>query len=141
MARKSPDAKAAELYRSGTNPPQPPADLRGAARAYWEHLVTTKPADHWTGASLLLLDRLCRTAATVAYVQRRFESNPASDDALRLIQVLVSLNASCANLAMKLRLTPQTIISPRSTGRNAETGTPVDALLGGASAEPFRVVQ
>lgn len=141
MGRKSPDAMAAALYRSGTDVPQPPTDLRGAARTYWQQLVTTKPPDHWTGASLLLLDRLCRTAATATYVQRRFESNPASADAIRLIQVLVQLNTSCSNLAMKLRLTPQTVTSARATGQNAETGVPPDALLGGVAKRPRPLLQ
>ena len=132
---------AASLYQSGTEVPQPPTDLRGTARTYWQQLVTTKPPDHWTGASLLLLDRLCRTAATAAYVQRRFESNPASDEGLRLIQVLVSLNASVSSLALRLRLTPQAIVSRDAKGRNAETGVPPDALLGGVAKRARAVLQ
>jgi hypothetical protein len=125
---------AASLYRTGSQPPQPPRDLKGVAQTYWEQLVTAKPPDHWNGGALLLLERLCRTAATAAYVQRRFERDPASDEALRLMQLLCNLNASVAGLAVKLRLTPQTTISPRSTGRNAEVGAPVDVLLGGRTS-------
>jgi hypothetical protein len=131
MARKSPAALAAELWRSGPNPPKPPADLTGPGKAYWSRLITSKPADHWTGASLILLDRLCRSLAAVDQVQKQLDANPSAPNAMQLVKAIVALNASCAGLAQKLRLTPQAVIGPRETGRNAETGTPVESLIGG----------
>jgi len=125
---------AGDLWRSGPQVPKPPRDLTGPGKAYWSQLITTKPADHWTGAAPILLDRLCRSLVAVDYVQKLLDADPSGPNAMQLVKAIVALNASCAGLAQKLRLTPQTIIGPRETGRNAETGPPIaEPLLGGAA--------
>src|SRR5262249_13282160 len=133
MARKSAEALAAELWRMGPKLPQPPRGLRGPARKYWATLIVSKPRDHWSGASLLLLHRLCQSAATAAVVQHRLDEDPVGPASGRLTRQISMLNSSVSALARQLRLTPQTTISARSTGRNAETGIPphLARLIGG----------
>jgi len=131
MARKSPAALAADLWRSGSLPPKPPDNLRGVARTYWTRLASSKPCDHWSGAGPLLLARLCQTLATAECIQKQLDADPAAPNAMQLIKALTGLNASAAQLATKLRLVPQAVIGPRETGRNAEPGPPDDALIGG----------
>jgi hypothetical protein len=102
----------------------------------WRSLLTSRPGDAWTPASLALLTRFVETDLAAARVARqlRRERDLADDRAGKLTRQLISLNASASMLLVRLRLTPQAAISRRAEGFNTERGAPSHPLLGGRAA-------
>jgi phage terminase small subunit len=133
MPRKSPEAIAASLYRTGVTPPEPPKDLSAAAQKVWRRLAGSRPGDWFDPAGQELLKRLCRTLVTAEAVHDQLDQAMGTTRAENLIKLTAQLNASVKALAVALRLTPQARIDWHSGQKDERWFDDEDGLLGGAA--------
>ena len=140
MPRKSVEAMAGELWRTGPEPPAPPAHLDREARAIWRDIVASRSPSYFDPAARILLESFCGlTVAARAAMKRLQAAEPASREAKLATGVVVKLTLAMCTLAVKLRLTPSSRWRADS-GRLDESGLPEDrdGLLGGLAARPTR---
>jgi hypothetical protein len=80
-----------------------------------------------------LLRRYVRTAISAEKIHDKLDLTPVgSAEAAALLRQVIASNASLGGLAAKMRLSTQVTVTPRSTGRLAETGHGAldDSLIG-----------
>jgi phage terminase small subunit len=136
MPRKSAEQRSAELWRIGHKPPPPPADLSSTASKLWRKIIIDKPGDFWSPALLALLQAFCETSDHSRRVVTRLAELPVDDPAaLALARALVANNSSLCNLAQKMRLSAQNLISPQARAQLTERGAVLDSddLIGVAA--------
>ncbi len=122
--------------------PDPPADLSEAEGRYWREVVATKPAEWWKADTEILLKAYCRasaqhdviSAALNATPARRLKTDKGWAKYERMKKVQASTSAEVAQLATKMRLTPQsryTAQSAATADRKASSARPWE--FGGAA--------
>jgi hypothetical protein len=141
VPRLSAEARAAELFRTGTAPPPPPGNLNPEAAQLWKQIAASKPPSWWEAGNLRLLQRYCRLAITAERWHDALDRvQPTSKGAGKLLREVATANASLSLLASKLRISVQAQIDRRS-GRITERGAGMDfedGIIGGAAIMPNR---
>jgi hypothetical protein len=134
MANRSAEARGADLWRNGANPPRPPAHLTRPAKILWRQIISERPSDWFTPSTARLLLRYVRTCIHAEKLADALDLLPiGSPEAERLLKQVLLANTSLGTLAAKMRLTQQVAITARSTGRMSERGSAAHELLGGAA--------
>jgi hypothetical protein len=142
MPRKSPEATAAVLWRTGGKVAPPPANLGEPEAKLWRAITAARPVDWFDAASLPLLQRYVRTAIHAEKLADELDLAPIGSPAhAALVKMVVQCNASLGGLAARLRLSTQVSITPRSTGHLGERGWADSALLGGKAIDGERARQ
>jgi hypothetical protein len=132
MPRKSVEQRAAELWRTGNKPPEPPKDLALPAVDLWRRIAGSKPGDYWTPTLCVLLHRFVETAEYADRIAARVgELDVGDPEALALARQMTAANASLGSLAVRMRLSAQNEITPHSRARMSERRSPFndDELL------------
>lgn len=146
MPRISAEARSAAVYRAGGKASAPPSELSDGAKKLWRSIVSCKPVSWFDGGSLPILARYCEAMAQAERIEDELRRLVDVTDPvyLKLTQALISLNANCTTMAVKLRLSVQNNIDRKSrkldeigTGENDESEVnSAKTLLGGNAAWP-----
>jgi hypothetical protein len=133
MPRKSPEDRSMNVFRLPKPPPEPPADLTPEGKTIWRETVRERPGDWFSPVSTRLLLILVQQLVACGDLQRLYDAQEDYRMAAVILKQLLSVSSNCANIASKLRLTPQALVDRRS-GRITESGpgdAEDDGLLGG----------
>lgn len=135
MPRASAEERAARAFRVGGKRPPAPAHLSTDAAATWRQIIAVKPLGWFDAGSLPLLELYCLTLERAHLVATRVAATDVSDKNAHGLEIrLMGLNASCATLATKLRLSVQAAVHRHSRmldERGPGEGAAADPLLGG----------
>jgi hypothetical protein len=135
MPRKSPEDRSMNVFRLPQPPPEPPAELTPEGKSLWRETVRQRPGDWFSPVSTKLLQILVQQLVACGDLQRLYDAQDNYRAAGMIMKQLLSVSASCASIAARLRLTPQQQIDRRS-GRITEVGpgNEDDGLLGGGGS-------
>jgi hypothetical protein len=126
MPRISPAARAAAMWKTGGQKPQPPKYLSAKARRIWQSIVDDRPVDWFRAGSLLLLEQLCSTMVGQREVLAQLEKDSGNPELLKVAKdYAMIINGT----ATKLRLTVQNDVE-RHSRHTDEKEPQADLLLG-----------
>lgn len=137
MPRITAEARGAAAFRSGSKPPAAPTGFTDVEAKLWREIVSQKPIGWFDAGSLPLLGQYCRTLARAQLVGASLATVAVDDPAgIAFEKRLTKLNANCATLATKLRLSVQNNVDRRSRmlDETVQPSGEADAGLLGGSA-------
>ena len=122
--------------------PDPPADLTESEARYWRDAVATKPAEWWKADTQILLTAYCRASAQHDVISsvinsikpRTLKTEKGWAKYERMKKLQSSTSSELAQLATKMRLTPQsryTAQSAATADAKASRARPWDAQRSG----------
>lgn len=122
--------------------PDPPPDLNEAESVYWRETVATKPAEWWKADTQILLKAYCRASVQHDVISeligamkpRTIKTDKGWPKYERMRKLQASTSAELAQLATKMRLTPQsryTAQSAATADAKASRARPWDAQRSG----------
>jgi hypothetical protein len=101
MPRKSSEAQAAAVWRSGGRPPAPPAHLSRDAKRLWRSIVASRAPDHFGPGTLELLEQFVVVSTALRELGPRLTADPMDRPTVTRWSRLAGVQAT---LATKLRL-------------------------------------
>jgi hypothetical protein len=136
MPRKSVEAMAATLYRTGGKTPAPPAHLSAAGKRLWNSIVRSYPVDYFQPGATELLESFVDAVLMRRFYMDLWERNFEITDHVRSISMLTSTMNSTA---MKLRISNSSRLHRHSGMLDEKETRPVDdsnvVLFGGGKTK------
>jgi phage terminase small subunit len=125
MARQSVDAKAAAIWRTGGEHPQPPRFLSSEARKLWQAIVEDRPTDYFRPGSLELLEGYCEMVVAQRKNLKLLAADPANPDVIKVTKDLaLVLNSTAVKLRLAVSSTSRPVdgklVEREPSGRGAK---------------------
>ena len=120
MPRRSTASLSVATPAEPSRPLRAPSDLSAPARAVFDEIAASVPADHFRASDFVLLRAYCEAGGLASLAAGELARNGAVNDTGRLspwLKVMETAHRAMGSLALRLRLCPSSRIGPRTVGR------------------------
>ena len=118
--------------------PSPTVGMTARGKTVWKEVVTSFPPGHFTESDRILLEQFCEAAAVHRWAVRFLEKNGRSyfdnkgvERQYLAVEDQLKMSRICSMIATKLRITKQSMISPKVAGRAASDAADFATVVGG----------